>query len=503
MRQIRFIIFSLLIVACSRLQAQDTLISHYGKEVSEGQLRENLTILASDFMEGRETGKRGQRMAASFIRAHFSDNKLVAPVAGDYLQPLELYRVVSGDNYVQVGNVKYDDAHDVAFIGLDDSGGETSTSLVFIGNGDESAYQQVDVHDKAVLLFSKSSWAGGSKEVMLAREKGAKMVFVCNSETQKDFDKVVAQGKRFSERGRLSLEKPDLSQQKRPGLFVVSPHAVEAMMGSNVSKLRSAIEKKSLKKVKPVSIRYKTSAEVSMVPTENVLGLVEGSDKKNEILLVTAHYDHVGIKTDGTGDLIHNGADDDGSGTVAVMELARVFAKARREGHGPRRSILFMLVTGEESGLLGSEFYAENPVFSLESTVADLNIDMIGRRDPKHKEGNPYLYVIGADKLSSELNEISERMNATYNKLDFDYTYNDPAHPDRLYYRSDHWNFARRNVPIIFYFDGIHEDYHKVTDEVSKIDFGLLRLRAQCIFYTAWELANRENRITIDKTSGN
>ncbi|MGC3943964.1 MAG: M28 family peptidase [Chryseolinea sp.] len=181
--------------------------------------------------------------------------------------------------------------------------------------------------------------------------------------------------------------------------------------------------------------------------------------------------------------------------------MPEFFAKARREGHGPRRSILFMLVTGEESGLLGSEFYAQHPVFSLESTVADLNIDMIGRRDPKHESGNPYLYVIGADKLSSELNAISERMNATYTKVDFDYTYNDPSHPDRLYYRSDHWNFAKRNVPIIFYFDGIHEDYHKVTDEVSKIDFSLLRLRAQCVFYTAWELSNMEKRIVNDKTS--
>ena len=474
MRWSRFsiVLFTLVFLSCCRLQAQDTLITHYGKEISEVVLRENLTVIASDFMEGRETGKRGQRMAASFIRSHFSDHKLLAPVAGDYLQPLELYRIVAGDNYVQAGNVKYQDTRDISFVGMDDTGGEVSTSLVFVGYGEESAYQQVDVRDKAVLLFSKNSWAGGSKEVTLARERGAKMVFVCNSETQQEFDKIVAQGKRFSEKGRLSLEKPDLSQHKRPGLFVVSPQATAALMNTDMVKLRTAIDKKSLKKIKPVAIRYKTTAEIGTVPTENVLGLVEGTDKKNEILLVTAHYDHVGIKADGTGDVINNGADDDGSGTVAVMELARVFAKARQEGHGPRRSILFMLVTGEESGLLGSEFYAEHPVFSLESTVADLNIDMIGRRDPKHSQGNPYLYVIGADKLSSELNEVSERMNNTYSKLDFDYTYNDPSHPDRLYYRSDHWNFAKRNVPIIFYFDGIHEDYHKVTDDVSKTQIG-------------------------------
>ncbi|MEJ1241218.1 M28 family peptidase [Chryseolinea sp. T2] len=487
--------------SCLRLQAQDTLMQHYAKEISEAGLKENLTILASDFMEGRETGKRGQRMAASFIRAHFSDNNLLAPVAGDYLQPLELYRVTAGETYVQAGKTRLENYKDVAFFGMEDSGGEMNMPILFVGYGEESVYQQLDVRDKAVLLLSKNTWVGGSKEVMLARDRGAKAVFVCNTETEAEFTRVLAQGKRYVERGRLSLEKPNTSEHVRPGTFVVSPHAAGVIMGTTLSGLKSAAEKKSLKKIKSASIQFRTSIEVASVPTENVLGLVEGTDKKNEILLVTAHYDHVGIKQDGTGDVIHNGADDDGSGTVAVMELARVFAKARREGHGPRRSILFMLVTGEESGLLGSEFYAEHPVFSLESTVADLNIDMIGRRDPKHQTGNPYLYVIGADKLSSELNAISERMNSTYSKLDFDYTYNDPSHPDRLYYRSDHWNFAKRNVPIIFYFDGIHEDYHKVTDEVSKIDFPLLRQRAQCVFYTAWELSNIEKRIVNDKTS--
>jgi hypothetical protein len=489
-----------LFLLCVRLQAQDTLMQHYAKEISEGGLKENLTILASDFMEGRETGKRGQRMAASFIRAHFSDNQLLPPVAGDYLQPLELYRLGAGETYVQSGKNKFGN-QDVAFFGMEDSGGEVSTSVVFAGYGEETVYQQIDVRDKAVLILSKNAWVGGSKEVTLARERGAKAVFICNSETKEEFVRVLAQGKRFLAHGRLSLEKPEPKEHVRPGIFVVSSAAAGEIMATTMSNLKNAAEKKSLKKIKPAAIRYKTSIEVSPVPTENVLGLVEGSDKKHEILLVTAHYDHVGIKQDGTGDVIHNGADDDGSGTVAVMEMAKVFAQARREGHGPRRSILFMLVTGEESGLLGSEFYAEHPVFSLESTVANLNIDMIGRRDPKHQTGNPYLYVIGADKLSSELNAISERMNATYSKLDFDYTYNDPSHPDRLYYRSDHWNFAKRNVPIIFYFDGIHEDYHKVTDEVSKIDFPLLRQRTQCVFYTAWELSNMEKRIVNDKVN--
>ena len=157
-----------------------------------------------------------------------------------------------------------------------------------------------------------------------------------------------------------------------------------------------------------------------------------------------------------------------------------------------------MTVTGEEKGLLGSEYYSEHPVFPLENTVVDLNIDMVGRRDPQHKDSAPYVYVIGSDKLSADLHTLSENVNKTYTNLIFDYTYNDQNHPERLYYRSDHWNFARKNIPIIFYFDGIHEDYHAPSDETTKIEFDLLTKRAQCVFYTAWEIANREQRILVD-----
>ena len=492
----------LLLIVQVPLRAQNASPEAYGQAISDAELRRNLTILASDFMEGRETGKRGQRMAASFIRAHFQDLKLHAPVGGDYLQPLELYRITQGESYaITASGKRLDHLSDIAVSGTDDSGGLVTASLVFVGDGSEEVYKQVDVKGKAVLLLSKSKSVWSNQEVARAREQGAKMVFVCNSDNAEDFARSKETIRNMALRGRLVLDKPDFSKNERPASFVVSPVAVPALMGTSLEKLRAAVEKKTVRKIKPANVQYKLSAEVTTVPTENVLGLLEGTDKKDEIVLVTAHYDHIGINPSGTGDVINNGADDDGSGTVAVMELARVFTEAKKQGNGPRRSILFMLVTGEESGLLGSEFYARHPVFSLSSTIANLNIDMIGRRDPQHNDGKPYVYVIGADKLSSELNEVSERMNATYTKLDFDYIYNDPDHPDRLYYRSDHWNFAKRNVPIIFYFDGIHEDYHRVSDEVSKIDFELLRTRTQCVFYTAWELANRDQRIAIDKST--
>lgn len=179
--------------------------------------------------------------------------------------------------------------------------------------------------------------------------------------------------------------------------------------------------------------------------------------------------------------------------------MAKAFAQAKKDGKGPRRSMLFMTVTAEEIGLLGSKYYTDmNPIFPLENTVVDLNIDMIGRSDPQHKDSAPYVYVVGADKLSTELHDLNESVNKKYGKLIFDYTYNDEKHPERIYYRSDHWNFAKNGVPIIFYTDGVHEDYHKPSDEVDKIEFDLLTKRAQCVFYTAWEIANREGRIKLD-----
>lgn len=285
-------------------------------------------------------------------------------------------------------------------------------------------------------------------------------------------------------------------------LAFVSPSSVESIMNTEFATLQSYAKdpKKAnrIRRVKEGSIKYLFKNEIKQVNSENVLGYLEGTDKKDEVIVVTAHYDHIGKLSEGTGDLINNGADDDGSGTVAVLEMAKVFAKAKEEGNGPRRSILFMTVTGEEMGLLGSQYYSENPIFPLSNTVVNLNIDMIGRSDPEHDGKPDYVYVIGSDKLSQELHQISESINNTYTQLDFDYTYNDVNHPTNLYKRSDHWNFAKNNIPIIFYFDGIHEDYHLPSDEVDKIDFELLTKRTKLVFYTAWELANRSERIKND-----
>ena len=230
--------------------------------------------------------------------------------------------------------------------------------------------------------------------------------------------------------------------------------------------------------------------------SENVVAFIKGSTKPEEYIVISAHLDHVGVRDDGE---VFNGADDDGSGTVGVLEIAEAFNKAVEAGYRPQRSIVFLHVTGEEKGLYGSRYYAENPIFPIENTVADLNIDMIGRVDDAHKDNENYVYLIGSDKLSTQLDSISTAVNNKYMNIDLDYTYNDENDPNRFYYRSDHYNFAKQGVPIIFYFNGTHEDYHRVSDTPDKINYPMLAKRAQLVFLTAWEVANREDRIIVDK----
>lgn len=232
--------------------------------------------------------------------------------------------------------------------------------------------------------------------------------------------------------------------------------------------------------------------------SENIWAYIEGTEKPEEIVVVSAHYDHVGIKN---GE-VYNGADDDGSGTAAIMEIAAAFQKAKNEGHGPKRSILILHMTGEEHGLHGSRFYSENPLFPLTNTVADVNIDMIGRRDKFHPDTNNYVYLIGSNYLSSDLYDICEEVNKKYNFLSIDYKYNDKKDPNKFYYRSDHYNFAKHGIPVVFLFNGTHDDYHKATDEVSKIEFDALTTRTKYAFAIAWEIANRDSKLIVDKTDG-
>jgi hypothetical protein len=496
--------FLLLVLICGswlKPFAQDPVAQQYSNLITPKDLKELLSILASDAMEGRETGKRGQKMAAAFVRANFEEMGLTGPVDGGYFQPVELYTSIPGEIYVKAGSNRYNNFETVAYYGTAETAGEVSLPVVFAGKGRKEDFDQVNVEGKAVVIQT------GAEENFMgvigaARERKAKMVMLYYPAAD-DFKSMLDQFKGYLAGGMLSTKRPDPKNAQSAGVFFMSPEVTAKIFNTTLEKLSKAANedpaKGALKKVKPSTVTYKTSMDVKVVKSENVLGFLEGTDKKDEIVVITAHYDHIGKLKGGEGDLINNGADDDGSGTVSVLEIAQSFVQAKKDGKGPRRSILFMTVTGEEKGLLGSDYYTQHPTFPLDKTVVNLNIDMVGRRDPQHKDSAPYVYVIGSDKLSAELHQLSETTNKTYTNLIFDYTYNDQNHPERYYYRSDHWNFAKNNIPIIFYFDGAHEDYHKPSDEVDKIEFDLLAKRAQCIFYTAWEIANRDQRIMPDK----
>ncbi|WP_298225150.1 M28 family metallopeptidase [Flavobacterium sp.] len=274
--------------------------------------------------------------------------------------------------------------------------------------------------------------------------------------------------------------------QKKAGRYLI-----EQYKNNNISFPKGAKDYYQHIPAAYLNAKYKENLSDS----ENIWAFIEGSEKPDEIVVVSAHYDHVGIKN---GE-VYNGADDDGSGTVALVEIAKAFKKAKMEGHGPKRSVLILHVTGEEHGLHGSRYYSENPLFPIANTVADVNIDMIGRHDEFHANSSNYIYLIGSDYLSTDLFNICENANKQFAHLDIDYKYNDRKDPNRFYYRSDHYNFAKNGIPSVFLFSGTHEDYHKPGDDVEKIEFDALAKRAQLAFAIAWDIANRDKRLVVDK----
>ena len=493
----------------------------YASTITEADLRTYLTVLASDEYEGRETGMKGQKKAAQYIMEHFEEFG-IPPVPeaekrglinGYQLPyPLELSR--PGGISIAVNGQALGFMQDFFYFGQKMEGESIENHVVFAGFGIKDSvrndYAKVDANDRTALVLQEdtgplkksdrpttSFFQMLSKKTADAESAGVRILLVGCSNAHE----MMKEYAHFITTPRMKLggeEKLSGSARRSTQTIIIDKATAERILKRGGLTWNKAVKRAR----KSVGTSLSCPMTISAIPerqeitAEDVLGYLEGGDKKEEVLLVTAHYDHIGMDDKGE---VYNGADDDGSGTVSVMEMAQAFARAKAEGHGPRRSILFMTLSGEEKGLLGSQWYSEHPVFPLANTIADLNIDMIGRVDTIHQKNDHYVYIIGSDRLSSELHVINERANDTYTGLDLDYTFNAESDPNRFYYRSDHYNFARFGIPIIFYFNGVHADYHQLGDEVQKIRFDLLRQRAQLVFYTAWELANRDQRIVVDK----
>lgn len=500
----------------------------YASGITAEDLRQHLSILASDAYEGRETGKKGQKMAAEYLSKQFVALGLMGPVKDSdspYLQHFTVNRLrLDPSTSVKIGGKTFVLNKDFYAVVNGSFATASPVQPVFAGYGIQAeGYTDLaaagDLHGKDLLLLLGEPTGKDGKPLRKDEKTGLmfgdlglqgvvdRMVAIrplkprslfCIEPTAGAFGQVPQTFAYLL--GLEQLAFPDAPDRKNPNLFIVSPEMGAALLGTNAAGL-AKYQKAVAVAGKPVASPFKPAAAIVQTvekkepfTTENVLGFLEGSVKKEEVLVVSAHYDHLGIK-DGK---VFNGADDDGSGTVSVLELAEAFAQAKKDGHGPRRSILFLANTGEEEGLLGSQYYTEHPIFPLENTVTNLNIDMVGRVDSTHMGKGAYLYLVGSDKLSSELHALSEATNQKYTPVALDYRFNDPNDPERLYYRSDHYQFAKHQVPVIFYTSGLHPQYHQPSDDVDLIDFPAMARRDQLIFHTAWELANRDSRVVMD-----
>lgn len=481
----------------------------FAATITQDELKEQLYVYASDEFEGRETGEPGQKKAVEFIKEQYQTmGVMAAKNDGDYFQkvPLEVGQVPDG--ILTINDAVFELGKDIlTFTAANGNYAE----IIYVGYGVEdgnySDYANLDVNGKIVLAKSgepknedgtylisgteeNTAWSNMSealgKKTELANSKGAKGMLYYDSQNYARFKRYFDYMK-TNDSGRMTL-----ASTTEENFFIL-------LNEESATVIKEDIETDNTPKTFAANVDFAIKSNNTPVDSENVAALIKGSEKPDEYVVISSHLDHIGVTADGQ---INNGADDDGSGTVALLEIAEAFKAAAEKGQGPKRSIVFLHVTGEEKGLLGSRFYTDvEPIFPLSQTVANLNIDMIGRIDPKREGDRNYLYIIGSDKLSTDLHLLSEEVNEKYTNIEFDYTYNDENDPNRFYYRSDHYNFAKNSIPIIFYFNGTHADYHKPGDTPDKINYDLLENRTRLIFHTAWEIANRDSKVVVDKAA--
>ena len=501
--------------------AQTDASAKYAAIITGNNLHKHLSIIAGAEMEGRETGTEGQRKAAAYIEAQFKAMglKSVASLKG-YQQFYPLYQdsLITAQLTVAGKTAEYGKDF-ITQLNNNETGKFKGKKIVFAGYGidDEkySDYTGLDVKGKVVIIFlgepkqdgkyflsetgRSSSWTfpGVPKKLEAAAAKGAAGVLVISASQETFNERSVSNGKK------TGVYFPrDNAAAKTLNYAQLSHAFAKDIIGNNFDTLlkivkNNGILNKQWSSESKTKLSYKFEKYRTIINASNVVGIVEGTDKKDEYVFVTGHYDHLGMRNG----QIYYGADDDGSGTCSVIMMAEAFAKAAAEGHRPRRTMVFMAVSGEEKGLWGSEYYSDHPFYPLEKTTVNLNIDMVGRIDTERMTADTlnYVYVIGHDKLSSDLPIINEGANNKYTNLVLDYKFDDPEDKNRIYFRSDHYNFARKGVPILFFYDGmLKSDYHKVTDTVDKIYWSLYEKRTRMIFHTAWEMANRDEMLKRD-----
>jgi hypothetical protein len=508
MRKQLLVIGLLSIIVTGNAQQNNSDPEKYAEKITATGLKEKLTVIASAEMEGRETATPGQKKAAAYIETRFKKMGL-KPGNGDSYQMLfPVYRDELVSWTFAVNGKQYNWGQDYTLSLNTLSTGEwTQNNTVFAGYGivddakNRNDFAGLDVKGKLVIALDGTD---DNNTTAVANNTRAR-----NANPASAFAKINI-AKKNGALGLLIVSKgfPHTVHTPTQGGMYLKPNTERFINASISEELASALlgrtSRLSSEQLKQVNkgnyvaeVKITADKHTETMESSNVVAIIPGTDKKDEYLFVTGHYDHLGKR----GDVIYYGADDDGSGTTSVLQIAEAFAAAARKGEGPRRTIVFMTVSGEEKGLWGSDYYSEHPIFPLDKTTADLNIDMVGRVDTERKTADTlnYVYVIGHDKLSSELPVINEGVNNKYTKLTLDYKYDDPNDRNFIYYRSDHFNFAKKGVPVLFFYDGmLLADYHQPTDTVDKINFELMEKRAKMIFHTAWVIANKDEMLKRD-----
>ena len=517
----------------SKRVAPVSLATQRGAEtISAPELRDYLTFIASDEMEGRDTPSRGLDTTAKFIAMNLS--RWGFKPAGDdgtFFQHIALLRnrADAAQTRVELNGQTLSPGEDYIPIA---GSGNISGQIVFAGTGwlvkskNIDAYKDVDPSGKIAIVFgSPQSFPQGITRVDLsgkqgedwmnpsdyARKKGVVgLVYVPDFQYLANWDR---NRQRVMERGSTVVEKFQTQTGRPIPSIVASPKVANTLFQGEPQSAntifialygRGVPASFALNPEKKLSLNL--AARTETIGTQNVVAVWEGGDPllKDEYVALGAHYDHIGICAPGTNDPICNGADDDGSGTTSLLGMAEALAHASSR---PKRSVLFVWHCGEEKGLWGSRYFTDYPTIPLDHIVAQLNIDMIGRSkkegdtNPKNKEltGPNEVYVIGSTMMSTELGEIVDAVNKSFLNLTFDRRYDDPGDPNRFFFRSDHFNYARKGIPIIFFFDGVHEDYHQPGDSPDKIDYQKMEKIVRTIYMTMWEVANRSVRPKVDK----
>jgi hypothetical protein len=473
------ILFVLLISTCclnTLAQKKNETAEKFSKTITEKDLRKHLFIIAGPEMEGRETATEGQRKAALYLTNQFKSIGLLPGNKGSFEQLYPVYKDTLNDATIRVNGTNYAFGKD--FYGAINSinlSNNTYQELVWLAPGDTST----NLKDKAVVFTGSIPT---SREIRKVFERAPALLMV----VEKDIEK-----QRVSRSGRMYFSQNQ--SRPTPTSLRISEELASVLLNTAIENVKKQATATSMVQQEVMASFQK---ETIIINASNVMAVLEGTNRKDEWVIISAHYDHLGVQNG----KLYPGADDDGSGTVSLLELAEAFSKAKAAGHGPARSILFLAVSGEEKGLQGSDYYVKHPVYPLDKTSLDINIDMIGRKDDKlnSPDSNNHVYLIGDDKLSSDLPRFVDSINNTYVNIITDRKYNDVNDPNRLYYRSDHFNFAKNGVPIIFFFDGIHKDYHQPSDTPDRINYDLYEKRTRLVFFLAWEAANRKEMMKRD-----